>query len=266
MPIYRQVESRLGRQHMKEWRRRAVHACGLLLLILAACSGGLAVLDSSNVPFPAKLFRGLWNAVNLVTTLGDFTPFDDRQKLFMIVAMLLFIVLGGVIVAELTGILSSNAVMALKENRTVEHRLEHLIHHVIVMGFGPLGQLVAQKLQAAGEKVVIIERLDNLAAQASELGYLVVQADAGTDDEALKRSGLDNAKAFVVTTEDADRKVAVTLMAHSLNPKLKIAVTGANRQRGALLHRAGASEVIIAEDLIAGALVARLGDKGKTSR
>jgi len=65
----------------------------------------------------------------------------------------------------------------------------------------------------------------------------------------------------VVTTEDADRKVAVTLMAHSLNPKVKIAVTGANNQRGALLHRAGASEVIIAEDLIAEALVGRLVDK-----
>jgi voltage-gated potassium channel len=70
----------------------------------------------------------------------------------------------------------------------------------------------------------------------------------------------------VVTNEDPDRKVAVTLLAHSLNPKLKIAVTGANRDRGALLHREGASEVIIADDLIAGTLVSLLGDKGKADK
>jgi voltage-gated potassium channel len=151
-------------------------------------------------------------------------------------------------------------------NRSMERQLEQLTQHVIVMGFGPLGQLVAQRLKAAGDTVIIIERLADLAAQASELGYLVLQADAGTDDVAPKRAGADNAKAFVVTNEDPDRKVAVTLLAHSLNPKLKIAVTGANRDRGALLHREGASEVIIADDLIAGTLVSLLGDKGKADK
>ena len=52
-------------------------------------------------------------------------------------------------------------------------------------------------------------------------------------------------------------------MAHSRNPKLKIAVTGANRPRGALLQHAGASEVVITDDLIAAALVDRLGKEAK---
>ena len=51
-----------------------------------------------------------------------------------------------------------------------------------------------------------------------------------------------------MTTEDPDRKLSITLMAHSRNPKLKIAVTGANSPRGALLHRAGASQVVITDD------------------
>jgi voltage-gated potassium channel len=74
---------------------------------------------------------------------------------------------------------------------------------------------------------------------------------------------VERAKALVVTTEDPDRKLSITLMAHSRKPKLKIAVTGANSPRGALLHRAGASQVVITDDLIADALVDRLskGDK-----
>lgn len=242
-----------------------MRAVGLLLLTVAVCVVGLAALDTSGQPLGVRLFQGLWNAVNLITTLGDFTSFDNRQQWFMIVAMLVTIVIGGYALAQLTGILSSTAVMALRENRMMERRLEHLTQHVIVLGFGSLGQIVAQRLKDAGDTVVILERLDTLAGQASELGYLVIQADAGSDDDALKRAGVDSAKAFVVTTDDPDRKVAVTLMAHALNPKLKIAVTGANRQRGELLHHAGASEVIIAEDLIAGALVSRLDGNGKTS-
>lgn len=64
----------------------------------------------------------------------------------------------------------------------------------------------------------------------------------------------------MVTTEDPDRKLSITLMAHARNPKLKIAATGANSQRGELLYRAGASAVVVADKLIADALVDRLAN------
>jgi len=47
-------------------------------------------------------------------------------------------------------------------------------------------------------------------------------------------------------------------LAHAYNSKLKIAVAGVSSPRAALLHRAGASEVVITDDLIADALVDRL--------
>ena len=244
---------------MREWRRRVLRTVGLLLVTLAVCAIGLIALDSSGQPLPAKMFRGLWNALNLVTTLGDLTGLDQREKVFMMATMVAFLVIGGYAVSSLTGILSSDAVMAFRENKKMEHKLDNLANHVIVIGFGALGRLVAGRLHDAGEQVVVIDRADDLAAQASNLGYLVVQGDAGVDDAALDHAGVERAKALVVTTEDPDRKLSITLMAHSRNPKLKIAVTGANSPRGALLHRAGASQVVITDDLIADALVDRLG-------
>jgi Trk K+ transport system NAD-binding subunit len=92
----------------------------------------------------------------------------------------------------------------------------------------------------------------------------VVQGDAGVDDTVLVHSGVERAKAFVVTTEDPDRKISITLMAHAYNSKLKIAVAGASSPRAELLHHAGASEVVITDDLIADALVDRLGKGTKT--
>jgi voltage-gated potassium channel len=263
MPIYRVLEPRFGRLHMREWRRGALHTMGLLLAALAVCAIGLVVLDSSGERLPAKVLRGLWNALNLVTTLGDFTNLDWREKIFMMATMGAFLMIGGYALSRLTGILSSDAVMALRENRTMERQLGRLADHVIVIGFGPLGRLVAGRLRDAGEQVVVVDRAAELAAQASGLGYLVVQGDAGLDDAVLDHSGIERARALVVTTEDPDRKVSITLTAHARNPKLKIAVTGADSPRAGLLHRAGASEVVITDDLIADALVDRLG-KGAT--
>lgn len=249
---------------MREWRRRLLRTIGLLLVSLAVCAIGLVALDSSGQPLSAKVFRGLWNALNLITTLGDLTGLDQRERVFMMATMIAFLVIGGYAVSGLTGVLSSEAVMRFRENKKMEHKLDNLANHVIVIGFGALGRLVAGRLHDAGEQVVVIDRGNDLAAQASNLGYLVVQGDAGVDDAALDHARVERAKALVVTTQDPDRKLSITLMAHSRNPKLKIAVTGANSPRGALLHRAGASQVVITDDLIADALVDRLG-KGDTA-
>ena len=263
MPIYRVLASEEGRRRIQQWRRGVLHTIGLLAVGLVVCAGGMIVLDSSGQPIAAKVFRGVWNALNLVTTLGDFTSLDPREKVFMMATMVLFLVIGGYALSRLTGILSSDAVMALRENRIMEHKLDRLTGHVIVVGFGAIGRMVAGQLRDAGEQVVVVDRIDDLARQASAAAYLVVQGDAGVDDAALHQAGVERAKALVITTEDPDRKLSITLLAHSRNPKLKIAVTGANSPRGALLHRAGASQVVITDDLIADALVDGLSKGAK---
>jgi voltage-gated potassium channel len=261
MPIYRVLESGTAELQMREWRRRLLHTAGLLFVTLALCAIGLIALDSSTQLWSAKFFRGLWNSLNLITTLGDFTSLDQREKLFMMATMVAFLIIGGYALSSLTGFFSSDAVMTRRENKQVERKLECLANHVIVIGFGALGQLVAGRLQGAGEQLVVIDRADNLVVQASSLGFFVVQGDAGVDDAVLNHAGIDRAKALVVTTDDPDRKLSITLMAHSRNPKLKIAVTGASNPRGALLERAGASDVVIMDDLIAAALVDRLSKR-----
>ena len=82
-------------------------------------------------------------------TLGDFTVLGRREQIFMMVTMCAFLVIGGYALSTLTGILSSDAVMALRENKTMEHSLDRLANHVIVIGFGGLGRLVAGRLRKA---------------------------------------------------------------------------------------------------------------------
>jgi voltage-gated potassium channel Kch len=259
VPVYRITEPGIGRLHVQAWRHRALCTLGVLLLTLLSSMLALALLDPSAEPPSQKAFRALWNAGNLISTLGDFTPFTDQQKGFVIVAMFTLVILGGYAVTTLTGILASDAVMAYRENRSMERILDRLTNHIVVVGFGAIGRLVAGQLKDAGTRVLVVDRDAIRAAQASELGHLVVQGEAGVERGVLDRAGIEHAKALVVTTEDPDRKVAIALMAHTLCPDLRIVVTGRNDPRGALLQRAGASEVVVVDDLVAGALIDRLG-------
>lgn len=98
-----------------------------------------------------------------------------KQRVFMFAAMFLFIAIGGYAIAQLTGPLSNEEVMVYRENRIVERSLEGLTGHIIVIGFGPLGEQVTARLRDAGTGFVVVESDDALAARAAGFGYLIVK-------------------------------------------------------------------------------------------
>jgi voltage-gated potassium channel len=258
MWVFRVDEPRLGRIRMREWRRRAGHTVGLLVLLLGGSTVGLVALDQSNTSFLKKLFTALWDGVNLVTTLGDFSDFNESQRVFMLVAMFATLVIGGYAVSRLTGMLSGDDVMAYRENRIMERKLEQLANHVVVVGFHSLGILVANRLRDAGQTVLVLVGDHAQAERAADHDHMVVLGSADAFDEVLKGARLDSAKALVVTTPDSNNNLAITLLAHTLNPSLPISVPGENPLRKGLFESAGASNVIISDEIVAHALVGEL--------
>ncbi|WP_243468886.1 NAD(P)-binding protein [Paraburkholderia sp. PGU19] len=215
-------------------------------------------LDQSSTSFPNKMFTALWDGVNLVTTLGAFSEFNQPQKTFMLLAMIATLLIGGFAVSRLTGMLSGDDVMVYRENRVMEHKLERLANHVVVVGFHSLGELVAKRLHEAGETVLVLVGDQDQADRAADSGHMVVLGSPNAFDDVLKRARLDSAKAMVVTTPDSNNNLAITLLAHALNASLAIAVPSENPLRQRLFESAGASNVVIADDIIANALISRL--------
>ncbi|WP_205192519.1 MULTISPECIES: NAD(P)-binding protein [Burkholderiaceae] len=258
MWIFRVDEPRLGGIRIREWRRRARNTINLLVLLMGGTTIGLVVLDQSSSPFPDKLFTAVWNGVNLITTLGAFSGFNPPQKWFMVLAMFATLMIGGFAVSKLTGMLSGDDVMAYRENRIMERKFEHLAGHVVVVGFHALGEHVARHLHEAGETVLVLVGDQDQAHRAADSGHMVVLGSPDAFDDVLKRARLDSARAMVVTTPDGNNNLAITLLAHTLSPSLAIAVPGENPLRKGLLESAGASNVIIADDIVAKALVSKL--------
>ena len=258
MWILRVDESRLAVSRIREWRRRARHTIGLLLLLLGGAAAGLVLLDQSNASFSNKAFTALWNGVSLVTTLGAFTEFNQSQKIFMLLAMIATLLIGGFAVSRLTGMLSGDDVMAYGENRVMERKLEQLSNHVVVVGFHSLGELIANHLRNAGQTVLVLVGDRDQAERAADRDHMVVLGPPGAFDDVLRRARLDRAKALVVTTLDSNNNLAITLLAHMLNASLAIAVPGENPLRKGLFELAGASDVVISDELIANALIGKL--------
>ncbi|MBN3786659.1 NAD(P)-binding protein [Burkholderia sp. Ac-20353] len=258
MWIFRVDEPRLGVIRVREWRRRARHTIGLLVLLLGCSVTGLISLDQSKTSVPNKMFTALWDGVNLVTTIGAFSEFNQPQKVFMLVAMVATLLIGGFAVSRLTGMLSGDDVMVYRENRLMERKLEQLVNHVVVVGFHSLGELVANRLQGAGETVLVLVGDQEQADRAADSGHMVVLGSPGAFDDVLKHARLDSAKAMVVTTPDSNNNLAITLLAHTLNDSLAISVPGENPLRKGLFTSAGATNVVIADDIIANALISTL--------
>src|SRR5262249_49647016 len=160
-------------------RRRAWRTLVLLWLIQIAAIVGLMILDPEPASLSHKAFVAIWNAANLVTTVGDFVALTHAQRIFLLAFGLTVLIVGGYAITTLTGILSSPAVLRYRENKSMQRILDRLTDHIVVVGFAAVGRRVAEQLTQAGERVVVIERDEAVAESASALEYLVVQGDAG---------------------------------------------------------------------------------------
>ena len=157
----------------------------------------------------------------------------------------------------LTGILSSPEVLAYREKRRMETILAKLSGHVVVVGYGPVGRRTAIELRKRGETVLVVEFEDEAAQAASEAHFLTILA-AGARDEVHLKARVGEAKAMIVTIEDSDRKLALTMMARAVNPDLPIVATELDDSSSGWLSHAGATAVVAIDDLIATTLIGQL--------
>lgn len=174
MPIYRVETQQQGQLKLRRWRHSLRRALGLLAFTILACMAGLILLDPEQHSWQLKAFDALWNAINAVTTVGDFTAFNRGQRAFMLATVFAFVGVGGYAVTTLTGVLASQELKNFRENRTMSRLLEELEGHVVIVGFGAVGRLVAGALKARGQPVVVVDMSPDVAAEASALGYLTV--------------------------------------------------------------------------------------------
>lgn len=211
------------------------------LVIMLVGSVGYPLIEGD----PWTWFDGLYMTVITLTTLGYsevHPPLSDPGRAFT-----MLLALGGIFTlfyfaTEIVRSVVTGEVKELLGRERMEDALKHLAGHLIVCGFGRMGKIVCDELERQKRKFVVIDKFPPPTDWPYYHG-LRLQGDA-TEDEGLRKAGIDRAKALItVVGSDADN-LYITLSARLLNPGLLIVARAEEEEAEAKLRKVGANKVI----------------------
>ena len=186
----------------------------------------------------------LWMVLITISTIGygEVAPLTPAGRLVTVL-----IVCGGLIVVQLTiqrilGLKDSGYFRRLREFR-IHRMLESLHDHVILCGYGRIGQEIAAQLQRDQAPLVVIENDPDRRDVAELNGLQAVQADA-TLDETLIDAGLGRCRSLVAALPSDASNLYVVLSARGLQPSCRLIARANSDEAATKLRLAGASAVV----------------------
>jgi voltage-gated potassium channel len=190
-------------------------------------------------------FDALYVAVITLTSIGytDKHSLSPSGRVFTMALALIGIFSVAIAATEILSMIFSGELRELRRSRRMRKHIEQLKGHVIVCGYGSVGQHVCADLLGDGVPFVVIDRREGALAACREAGAHPVLGDA-TADEILRRAGVERARAVVaVAGTDADN-VLITMTARLLCPALPIVARADDEATVPKLLRAGATRTI----------------------
>lgn len=190
-------------------------------------------------------FEALYMTVISITTTGYGEVFGLSRAGRIFTMVLLSISAGTFfyIATTLVQALIAGQIQQYLGRKRLEARIRKMKDHVILCGFGRIGQTVAQELSQEGVPFLVIDKDPEVLKVAEAQGYLYLEGDA-TEDAVLKKAGIERAKALVAAVgSDADN-LFITLSARHLNPSIFIITRAESPGAERNLMAAGSNRVV----------------------
>jgi len=122
--------------------------------------------------------------------------------------------------------------------------------HAIIVGFGLAGRYVADLVEQAKMRCVVIERNPVTVKTQVQLGREIILGD-GTDTASLTEAGLQRAAILALTVPDEEAVLKATTLARRLRPDIYIIARTNYASQGMRASQLGADEVVKAEQAVA---------------
>lgn len=224
---------------MRERLRALERAFLLLLAVIVLGTAGYMIIEHQN------FLDSLYMVIITVTTIGygETFPLGKGGEIFTLFLIVIGVGTVGYTLVSAVEFMIENSVSGIMERRRMRKELEEKVGHYILCGYGRVGQHIADDLRDAQADFVIIDKDPVAAEKAAERGFLVIKADA-TSDETLKQAGIENAKGLVSALSSDAENLYITLTARELCPHLFIVSRCDAEESEAKLRRAGADRVI----------------------
>lgn len=210
---------------------------GLLGLVLVLGTTGYVLLG---LPW----LDALYQTVITISTVGyrELGIFSTRYEVFTILLILFGTGTGLYTLGVLIDTMFEARVTGHFRRRRMRRGIDRLKGHVVLCGFGQVGEAICEEMTRTGKQVVIVDR--SLPDRVdSSFDIPMVQGDA-TDDAVLHRAGLERARTLVLALDSDVDNLFVALTARSINPEIFIVARANHRAAISKLQQAGADRVV----------------------
>jgi voltage-gated potassium channel len=224
-------------------RRKIAPLFAILLLLIVIDIIGYMIIEG------APIMDALYMTVISITTVGYREVFDlsARGRLFTIWVIFsglgtFFYIAGRIAESALEG--NIRRILGRRKMKSMSRIKDHLV----IAGFGIMGEQVCRELQKLKIKFIVIDNRSERFAHAEEKGYNVVLGDA-TDEDILKLAGIEKARIFIsLLSSDADN-IFTVLSAREANPAIFIIARALDSDNRSKLLKIGANRVITPYEL-----------------
>lgn len=218
-------------------RRQIVFGVGLLAIVMVVGTIGYVIIEG--VP----LFDALYMVAITVSTVGfeEVFPLSGTGQVWTVV-----IIAMGIGVVLYTAAASIEYVVDLGEvrkKRKMEKDVSRLSDHVIVCGFGRVGNGTWTALRSRDVPVVVIESDSDRVEEATAAGALVIRGDA-THNDVLELAGIRTAQSLIACVADDSDNLVIALSVKALRSDLRVICRATEPESERKLRLAGADAVV----------------------
>jgi CPA2 family monovalent cation:H+ antiporter-2 len=134
---------------------------------------------------------------------------------------------------------------AVERKRERERR-----EHVVLVGYGKVGRLLAAGARKDGRALVVIEDQPDVARAAEKQGLSVLTGNAA-EPHVLKDAGIEAASKLIIAVREGFEGAAIAERARAMNPGLAIFARAHSDEEVEHLERHGVNKVVLGEREIA---------------
>jgi voltage-gated potassium channel len=190
-------------------------------------------------------FQAFYRAIVTATLAGlDTVPATNGARVVSIALVLCGLTIiayaGAVIVEQI----AAGVLTGVLAERRKERTIERLRDHFIICGYGRVGRRVAEEFRAAKVPYVVVDFKEEAVAAAKEHDDLLIVGDA-TEDEDLKRAGIDRAAGVVVASDSDADNLYISLSARNVRRDIQIVARASDEDAEKKLLLAGADRVVL---------------------
>jgi voltage-gated potassium channel len=211
----------------------------LSLLFLVAGSVGYMLIEGWS------LTDALYMTVITISTVGysEVHSMSRPGRIFTIFLVFFGVAFFLYVAGSLVQFMVEGRMRDILGRRTLNKKIETIKNHYIICGYGRIGQVLYNHLQAYQQvNAVVIEKNPELISRLEADNVLYLSGDA-SDEEMLLKAGIKRAKALIAVLATDTDNVFLVLTARQLNPHIHIMARASSQKAKSKLKAAGANHV-----------------------